>query len=48
MVVHHESIPQIWWNNPIPHISTNYLTMRNDVKMNQLIPFHKPNKKNEE
>jgi hypothetical protein len=23
-VVHHKSIPQIWWDNNIPHISTNY------------------------
>jgi hypothetical protein len=21
-VVHHESIPQIWWDDSIPHIST--------------------------
>ena len=23
-VVHHESITQIWWNDSIPHTSTNY------------------------
>jgi hypothetical protein len=23
-VVHHEFIPQIWWNNLIPYFSTNY------------------------
>jgi hypothetical protein len=22
-VVYHGFIPQIWWNDPIPHISTN-------------------------
>jgi hypothetical protein len=22
-VVHHEFIPQIWWDDSIPHISTN-------------------------
>jgi hypothetical protein len=23
IVVHHRFIPQIWWDDPIPHISTN-------------------------
>jgi hypothetical protein len=32
-VVHHESIPQIWWDDSIPHISTKQLIMRNDVVM---------------
>jgi hypothetical protein len=32
-VVHHESIPQIWWDDSIPHISTKQLTMRNEVVM---------------
>jgi hypothetical protein len=47
-VVHHEFNPQIWWDDHIPHISTNKLTMRNKVMMDQLIPFHKPNKNSEE
>jgi hypothetical protein len=32
-VMHHESIPQIWWDDSIPHISTKQLTMRNKVVM---------------
>jgi hypothetical protein len=32
-VVHHGSIPQIWWDDFIPHISTKQLTMRNEVVM---------------
>ena len=32
-VVHHGSIPQIWWDDSIPHISTKQLTMRNEVVM---------------
>jgi hypothetical protein len=45
--MHHEFVPQIWWDNLIPHISINLLTMRNRVTMDQLIPFHKPNKNSE-
>jgi hypothetical protein len=26
-----KSIPQIWWDDSIPHISTKQLTMRNGV-----------------
>jgi len=46
-VVHHEFIPQIWWNDSIPHTSTYLLAylVRNEVMMHQSIPFHKPNKK---
>jgi hypothetical protein len=33
-VVHHGSIPQIWWNDSIPHISTKQLTIKNEVVMN--------------
>jgi hypothetical protein len=33
-VVHHGSIPQIWWDDSVPHISTKQLTIRNDVVMN--------------
>jgi hypothetical protein len=47
-VVRHEFNPQIWWDDLIPHISTNKLIMRNKVVMDQLIPFHKPNKNSEE
>jgi hypothetical protein len=32
-VVHHGSIPQIWWDDFIPHISTKQLTIRNEVMM---------------
>jgi hypothetical protein len=32
-VVHHGSIPQIWWDDSIPHISTKQLTIRNEVVM---------------
>jgi hypothetical protein len=32
-VVYHGSIPQIWWDDFIPHISTKQLTMRNEVVM---------------
>jgi hypothetical protein len=32
-VVHHGYIPQIWWDDSIPHISTKQLTMRNEVVM---------------
>jgi hypothetical protein len=32
-MVHHESIPQIWWDDSNPHISTKQLTMRNEVVM---------------
>jgi hypothetical protein len=32
-VMHHGSIPQIWWDESIPHISTKQLTMRNEVVM---------------
>jgi hypothetical protein len=35
-----EAIPHIW--------STNYYLVRNEVLMDQLIPFRKPNNKNEE
>jgi hypothetical protein len=44
-MVHYESIPQIWWNNSISRISTKQLIMRNEVVMNELTSFHKPNKK---
>jgi hypothetical protein len=32
-VVYHESIPQIWWDDSILHISTKQLTIRNEVVM---------------
>jgi hypothetical protein len=32
-VLHYGSIPQIWWNDSIPHISIKQLTMRNKVVM---------------
>jgi hypothetical protein len=32
-VVHRGFIPQIWWDDSIPHISTKQLTMRNEVVM---------------
>jgi hypothetical protein len=43
--MHHELIPQIWWNRLIPHIITNYYTMRNEMAMDELIPIHKLDKK---
>jgi hypothetical protein len=44
-VMHHVFIPQIWWNRLIPHIITNYYTMRNEMAMDELIPIHKLDKK---
>jgi hypothetical protein len=44
-IVHHEFVPQIWWNKLIPHIITNYEPMGNKMVMDQFIPFYKPNKK---
>jgi hypothetical protein len=38
--MHHESIPQILWDDPIPYFSTNQLTMRNEVVIDQLILLH--------
>jgi hypothetical protein len=31
--VYHEFIPQIWWDDSIPHISTKQLIMRNEMVM---------------
>ena len=46
-MVHHEFIPQIWWNDSIPRTSINYWLVKNEVMMDQPIPFHSPNKKSE-
>jgi hypothetical protein len=43
-VVHREFISQIWWDDSIHRISTN---LRNEMVMDQLILFHKPNKNSE-
>ena len=42
-MVHYESIPQIFGGmiDFIPHTSTNYLLVRNEVLMHQCISFHK-------
>jgi hypothetical protein len=45
VMMHHESIPQIWWNELISHIITNYKYMRDKMVMDQLIPIHKQSKK---
>jgi hypothetical protein len=39
------SFYQFWWNQPTPHVYTNYYLTRNGVVMDQLILLHKPNKK---
>jgi hypothetical protein len=41
-MVYHESIPQILWDDLIPHVSTK---QKSEMVMDQLIPLDKPNKK---
>lgn len=45
-LVHHESIPPIWWNELIYRIIvTNYQSMVNEMVMDKLISFYKLNNK---
>jgi hypothetical protein len=43
-VVYHVFISQIWWNELIQYIVTNYYLMQNKMVMDQIILFYKLNK----
>lgn len=35
---------KFWWNQLIPHMYTNYYVMANEMVIDQVILFYKPNK----